>query len=271
MRTRQVLAWIVSTLMASPVLAGPTDLKSILDGSRHVLIVPVEPPPLTISTPGIVNQIAQAAGVEGSNGTSSSPIVSPAGSGMGTISAITMILTTPGSARAAGQVANRVESTVSEEGAWIPTRVVAALAAAELEKRGAASVRIRDGVQPIPELTDRSMTMSMHNWYGPLDRYFRASKSPYVYAAPETNSGDLVLEASIGNYEYAGGTFILAVRLKLVDPATGNVLSKGAGVSYRNIGKPAEAFSNQGERFKNAFAALAQELVEKSLRKMGLP
>ena len=65
MRTRQVLTWIVITLMASPVLAAPTDLKSILDGSRHVLIVPVEPPPLTISPPGFVNQVAQAAGVEG--------------------------------------------------------------------------------------------------------------------------------------------------------------------------------------------------------------
>ena len=114
------------------------------------------------------------------------------------------------------------------------------------------------------------MTLSMHNWYGPLDHYYRSEKTPIAYSAPEVSANDLVLEISIGNYEYSDGNLLLALRTKLVDPSNGAVLAKAASVSFKNIGRPDELFSHDCQGFKTAFASVGQELLDKDLKKLGL-
>jgi len=257
MRRANAVAWLLPALATIAAQAAVPEIDAIRHGLRHVVIVPVEPPPLVLSPPGMANEVAKAASVAPASGTEISP------------NTVAMIFETPGAARAAGNVAAEVGDVLAVQGNWIPTRILADVAASELQERGAKELRIRDGVEPIPGVTDRSVSFSMHNWYGPLDHYYRSDKTPFAYAAPDVNAGDLVLEVSLANFEYAGGSFILAVRTKLVDPSTGAVLAKAVSVSFKDIGKPADLFSQGGQGFKTAFSNIGGELVKKDLKKLG--
>ncbi|MBK6351553.1 MAG: hypothetical protein V9E93_05080 [Steroidobacteraceae bacterium] len=84
--------------------------------------------------------------------------------------------------------------------------MLAVLPAADAVASVAAQVRALQGAE------NRERTFTMHNWYQPVKDWFDRDRSPFEYAEPEVQPGELVLEVGLGNYEVMMDTITDAAR-----------------------------------------------------------
>jgi hypothetical protein len=254
--------------MVSIQAAEPPTAGDLADG-RGIVIVPLEPPPLALA-PGIDmgSALAMNTGVAMSlipdSGTAS------AGRGLAAVSGIVMLATLPEQSRRAAQVASAAEGALTASGAWIPTVELAKGARQLLVQSGHEGVRISDHLQPIPGIEKRERTITMHNWYGPINHWYRTDRTPFAYAEPEVASGELVLEVAISNYELeTDGQMFLFIATHLVDPATGRVLKRARKMVYDHGHKLGTLFAGDASGFKTAFNDLARRALADDLRAIG--
>jgi hypothetical protein len=274
---------MMALCLVAPTWGATPEISTILAGTRKVLIVPVEPPPLKFDSPGVTPIAAQVLGVRTDAGSGSGVApVTTAGKGVAAAGIVVGLVGASNAARESTDLTVQVVDALSAGGTWIPTRAVADIVASELTARGVKSIRVRDGLEPIPGVTDRSITFLMHNWYGPVGLYYDMTKSPFDYATTDVGSDELIIEVAMYRYIYNSccGPLVLGIQLKLVDPKSGATLAKARTWDMEGIrvmrtfnetgqSEPKVTFANGGAVFKTRFASKAQEVTETVLKKLG--
>lgn len=268
MKARLLLA--AALMLAAPVAAHAAEPPPSTPVAGAIVIVPLEPPPLTFG-PGINPEQALAANTGAGLSWSSSEAVAEAGRTLFVISGIVILASLPEQTRRANQRAESSEAVLNADGVWVPTVALADEAKALLTDAGASDVRISTQLRTVPGIENRERTITMHNWYRPIADWYGTSRTPFSYAAPEVLPGERVLEIGLTNYELGPGRVLyLLVSTRLVDPASGKVLKKARKFVDPEVAEPKALFADDAGAFKQAFAAAGRSALKDNLRSLGL-
>jgi len=220
----------------------------------RLAIVALEAPPLNIP-PGIAVTM--------------NPNATFGSAGGAILFGILLMAEAPEAAERAGAASNSIEELLSETDVWLPTKVLAEEVHAQLAEAQYEYVVVDPMVHPIPGLENRSYTYLMENWFRPIRSWYRSNPSEVNYMGiPE--DVDLVIEIGVSNYSYMNPKMNLQVHMRLVDPKTKELLRKTRKWKYFKMGKPEEAFANEGELFKETFTYWGGQLINAELVKMKL-
>jgi hypothetical protein len=264
--------WCLLAVMTLAVLPAADAAAGMAEQARErgIVIVPLESPPLTFG-PGIDAEQALAANTGAGLSWAASEAVAEAGRTLFAISGIVILASLPERTRQADKQATSAEAILNAADVWVPTVALAEEAQALLQQAGDWSVRRSDQVRPVPGIEKRERTITMHNWYQPIATWYGMSKTPFSYAAPEVNPGERVLEVALSNFELGPGRVLyVLVSTKLVDPATGKVVSKARRMVYPETADAKALFAGDASAFKQTFAAAGRDALRSNLRSMGL-
>ena len=255
-----LLSLLALVLPASPAGSGP----------GAIVLVPLEPPPLTFG-PGIDAEQALAANVSAGLSYATSPSVAEAGRALFAISGIIILASLPEQTRRADRQAESAEAVLNAADVWVPTVALAEEAKALLTEAGAADVRVSTQLRTVPGIENRERTITMHNWYQPIKDWYGMRRTPFSYSEPEVAPGERVVEVGLINYELGPGRVLyVLVSTKLVDPASGKVLRKADKLVYPDTGDPSTLFAGDASAFKQAFALAGRDALRSNLRSLGL-
>lgn len=265
-------AFMLTLVLAAscvPTHVHAKDAGSAVGAGTAIVIVPLEPPPLTFG-PGVDVGAALASNVGAGMSYSLSETTAQAGRALWVLSGIVMLVEAPRRSRLADRQAESAEAILNAQDVWVPTVVLAQEAQALLQAAGVTQVRVAEQVRVVPGIENRERTFTMHNRYQPVKDWFDQDTSPFRYAEPEFLRGELVLEIGLGNYEVMTDTMIVMVYTKLVDPATGATVAKERKYKYPTVGKTEELFRGDAAAFKTTFADTVRPAVRECLQKMRL-
>jgi len=234
---------------------------------RGIVIVPLEPPPLTFG-PGVDVGTALASNVGAGMSYSLGDATAQAGRALWVVSGIVMLVDAPRQARIADRQAESADAILNAKDVWVPTVALAQEAQALLQAAGVSQVRVAEQVQPLPGVKNRERTMTMHNWYQPVKDWFDRDRSPFQYSEPEVQPGEFVLEVGLGNYEVMKDTMFVMVYTKLVDPATGATIARARKYEYPTVGKTEPLFRGDASGFKTTFTDVARPALRECLQQM---
>lgn len=165
MNKSQLLVTVLALYaMTVPHAAAPSPSAP---GAGAIVIVPLEPPPLTFG-PGIDAGQVLVANTGTALSWASSESVAAAGRTLFVISGIVILASLPEQTRRANQRAESAEAVLNADGVWVPTVALAEEAKALLMDTGASDVRISSQLRTVPGIENRERTITMHNWYRPI-------------------------------------------------------------------------------------------------------
>ena len=82
-------------------------------------------------------------------------------------------------------------------------------------------------MQPIPGLADRHLNPLTRNWLGPMRSWYNQAEAPGSFQGEALGKMDTMVEIAILNYEInPDNQLSLQVLVKMVDPATGQVIGR---------------------------------------------
>jgi len=259
MRIRVFLCMVIVPLL----LAACVGLESKLsEGSarrlKHIHIVAMEPLPLRI--PGDFSKLYRPTSVGGNRTVQAVESVLAIGS---------LLLAAPNAQSHAEQTSHSIESYLNVPTPWIATLALAHEAQTLLRQRG-MSADLAPSVEPFADLTDRSYTLSMDNWLGPINDWYQDPGLQSGNQALAKIADALVMEVALSDYRLRKEKLHLRVLVRLIDPKSGEIIGRA---SASNDSSPADlTVSNEplATRFKMAFARASRQLLTQCLRELGL-
>lgn len=253
-----VFLFASSALTAGCVGPGIQPRPEALKGMTEIVIVPMEAPPLYIG-PGYA-------------ATGSASIVHflprytiGMARAVGVLSGVAVLLDL--SASSHRQVA--YPPLAQPAGDWIPSVELAAEAARLLSAAGKVA-RISPDIQPIPGIEERGMTFSMENWMAPIRSWYNDERPATRYAPHAAGQVSAVAELGVSNYEIQAGRLLLQVHVKLLDPASGQVIGRARASSFTELPSMDEVFATDAERLKQSVARAGNALVLSCLQELGV-
>ncbi len=269
MRSLRFLAGISACSMLS-ACAGttfPHPLDTVAR-SHRIVVIPLEPPPLYV-VPGV----SVPAGTAMSTGASMTIIpdaaTQAAGAGIWALGGIMMLLSAPAMKRETIRVGAAADEILSSSEPWTPTIGLAAEASQTLVASGCRSISL-SSVLPLNGVKVRGRTLSMMNWYDPIDDWYTLEKSPYEYGPFGVAEDDYVLEVEMASSIPSPGLICVTSNAKLIDPSTGQVLARAAALAQTSCKELPALFSEGGKGLKAMLLQLGMEALAKDLAEMGL-
>lgn len=262
----------LSLLFAFTLLSGCVSLQvksseAKLSTIRAIAVIPLEPPPL--------------AGVSVSKGwgaelTSTAirlsmipdPNIQPGARALALVFGVAMLIEAAAAGAEKPEQSARLEDIPSQQRAWVPTLVLAEEARTQLTAKGARKVVPITKYYRLP-VASQERTWHMENWLAPIRRWYNAELSAVEYTGL-AEPVDAVLEIGLLNYELHGGLLVMQVMIKLIDPATKQVVGRARNAAFPDTGSLEELLKNDGRRFQQLFTETATKLVNKSLNDLGL-
>jgi hypothetical protein len=227
---------------------------------QDVLVVAMEPPPLMVP-PRFESAIL---------GTLPKYPIQAARAG-GVLASVAILAEMPFAARRSTEASRRLEELLSQDGPWEPTKILAQEAASRLAAAGQRRVILRPQMQPIPGLGDRHFNPLTRNWLGPIRSWYNQAEAPGRFQGEALGKMDAVVEIAILNYEInPDNQLSLQVLVKMVDPATGQVIGRAQASDHFGIGAPEQACAKGGQHFKEIFGPKGKELMAKCLKEIGV-
>lgn len=261
-----LLMLILLCACTAPQIKVPSDA---LRGTRKILVVPIEPPPLHLPPGGssTAEIFRTAQGLSWIPDQSTQTI----GNTGAMLFGILMLAKLPEAAQRSAKVSKNLEEMLSDEEAWIPTFVLAREVSNRITSLSSHDVVVAQNIYKIPGVERRENTWHMENWLGPIRNWYNQKNSPFNYTEQVFQKTDYVLEVGLLNYEIApGNRLVVQVLLKLIDPRTGGVLGRTRNWAYPKYGAIQELFDNEGKGFKKLFTETGVILVAKSLKDIGM-
>lgn len=249
----------ILVMLLSACVAGPksVDLKAVSQIEK-VLVVALEPTPL--EAPALLNSKSTVAMF---------PEMAYGSAGGAVLFGILLASEAPEATSAKEGASRTAEQLLSESDPWLPTIVLAGLARDHLLEGGIGRAAVDPDVRPIPGLEDRSISFLMLNWGRPIGKWYGSDLTELDYSSIPDDV-DAVLEVALANYTYPHSEGYLTVYLRLVDPETKAVLARTTKYTDYKVGRPQEAFADNGLIFKERFASSGGELIRKCLASIGL-
>jgi hypothetical protein len=193
--------------------------------------------------------------------------------GFAVFNTIAILSELPEASKRSGELSLSYQAVLDQKGAWVPTAVLANEVQAQLAAQGIQAT-VAPRVKPIPGVKDRSPTLFMENWLAPIRAWYNDTAPTPDYGDHPWDKSLYVLEVGVINYEIdrAGG-LLLQVAMKVIDPASGQVIGRARAANPWNMPKLApldQAFADNGSRFKDAFVLTGRESARRCLAELGL-
>lgn len=240
--------------------------SDVFSSIRRILIVPVEPPPLTL-TPAIFDAWPASSG-DVSIGNLYPP---DAAAALFIISGIAALSRLPEYHNIRTKALTTLDEWYASDQSWIPTRILCHESVALISSSRSYEIIVRQALYTPSSLKSREVTLTMENWLAPLREWYNQEKPALSPDDYNRNDIDAVLEVGILNYEMITGNILsIQVFTKLIDVTSGNVEARDRCYAQINVGAPYDLFKNGGHRFKKIFKEAGGRLLECSLKKIGL-
>jgi hypothetical protein len=284
------LAAFIGVQLTACVSASIAPKEGALQSVRTISLVPVESPPLLLHANSKEDRaaIAEALGTTSRGAASGSSAagasdasVAEAGSapasGLAGLGAVYPAAGAVGGMLMLSEAASAGTKTPGEAGTvvmadpdktWEPSVEFAGAAVVLLKDRGTFEAQVIDGYAKLP-IADRSVTWHMENWLGPLRRWY-GSDSSYVDYASLGSRPDLMLEIGVLNYEYFANRLLLQVWVRLIKPATGEVLGRARSAGRSEPQSLPSLLQNDAAGMKRLVTELGNPLVANCLAEVGL-
>lgn len=246
-------------LVAGCVGAPIQPAAGVSQSAKRIYVVPMETHPLGVP-PGMTSTIG---GLGGSLQTAR---------GFGIFNTIAIMLEASSPAAKNDGLSQSMVAALSTKELWSPSAVLGQETRSQLASRGVEATTSSD-FRPIPNVTDRSYTLTLENWMGPIRDWYNDSGPVKGYESMNSQGPLLVLEVGLSNYEIAGGQLFVQVHMKLIDPTDGRVVGRTRAANPFDMPKvtPLETtFANSGKEFKEIFATTSRALIRTCLSDLGL-
>jgi hypothetical protein len=226
---------------------------------HDVLVVAMEPPPLMVpprfqsailgTIPKYPLELARVGGV---------------------VTSVAILAEMPAAAKRSAAASQRLQELLSQEGPWEPTMILAREAAARLSATGQRQVTVRPKIEPIPGLANRHNPLTK-NWQGPIRTWYNQAQASAAFQGETMAKKDAVVEIAILNYEINPDNQLhLQVLMRVVDPATGQIIGRGRVGERFAVGPHDQAFTRNLRQFKEVFTQRGKDLVARCLTEAGL-
>ena len=226
---------------------------------QDVLVVAMEPPPLMVpprfesailgTLPKYPIQVARVGGV---------------------VAAVAILAEMPVAGKRSTDASRRLEDLLSQDGPWEPTKILAQEAASPLSTSNQRRVTVNRKIQPIPGLADRHNPLTK-NWLSPIRTWYNQAETAATLQGEITANTDSMVKIAILTYEITPDSQLsLQVLLKVVDPASGQVMGRGRAGERFSVSAPDQPFTRNLQQFKEIFAQKGKELVARCLTEVGL-
>ena len=226
---------------------------------QGVLVVAMEPPPLMVP-PRFASAIL---------GTIPKYPLPLARAG-GVVTSVAILAEMPAARQRSTEASRRLEELLSQDSPWEPTKILAQEAAARLAASGQRRATVNPKIQPIPGLADRHNPLTK-NWQGPIRNWYNQPEAPGGIPGEAGAKPDAVVQVAILNYEITPDSQLnLQVLLKVVDPASGQVLGRGRASERFTVSEPNQPFTRNLRLFKDIFRQRGKDLVARCLTEAGL-
>jgi len=259
---KHICSLLIIVIIAGCMVSEKRLAAERLSGIRKIVVVPVEPPPLTLG-PAILEALGDV------------PVISgypPEGvAALTLISGIVVLTQQSKYEEKRENVLKVLEEWYSNDKTWVPTRVLAQEAANKISKTNSFEVILKKEMLTLP-VEKRETTLLMENWYAPLRAWYNKDTSTLNIDEYQRQGVDAILEVGIVNYDIYRGYFVMQVLTKLVSVPSGKVEARARFITDNPppIGLPDELFRNQGEKFKKIFMIEGRKQLNDNLKKIGL-
>lgn len=240
--------------------------SDVFSSIRQILIVPVEPPPLTM-TPAIFDAWpASSADVSIGN------LYPPDAAGaLFIISGIAALARLPKYENIRSKALTTLDEWYASDESWVPTRILCQESVPLISSSRSYEIIVRQALYTPPSLKSREVTLTMENWLAPLREWYNQEKPALGPEEYNRKDIDAVLEVGIINYEIiTGNKLSIQVFTKLIDVTSCIVEARDRCYAQIDVGDPYELFKNGGHRFKKIFKEAGGRLLACCFRKIGL-
>ncbi|WP_020565067.1 hypothetical protein [Methylosarcina fibrata] len=152
---------------------------------------------------------------------------------------------------------------------WSPSRMLAQDAAEQLTT-DRLKATLSDSFYRLP-MPGGDRAAEQGAWREAISRWYEQDRSSVDYRQADLNRIDAVLEVGISSYRIFENQTSLKVLVKLVDPATGQVIGRSSAQTQAAEDSAKSLLSRESERFKTLIAGLGRKLVARNLSELGLP
>lgn len=152
---------------------------------------------------------------------------------------------------------------------WSPSRVLAQDAAEQLNS-DRIKATLSDSFYRLP-MSGGNRAAEPGAWHDAISRWYGQDRSSVDYRQADLSRIDAVLEVGISSYRIFENQTSLKVLVKLVDPATGQVIGRSSAQTQAAEDSAQSLLSRESERFKTLIAGLGRKLVARNLSDLGLP
>jgi len=273
MKRYSVLLVLLAALSAclAPSMKPPADK---LGAIRTILVIPVEPPPLEV-TPDLMESGIPATYWQ----SETTPI---------DLFYERKIYRHPGGVLIAGLVSHHdrapetvlprtpaasentpgLEPTASLEETWAPTLVLAREAVSQLTSGGLKAVSAGHYYR-LP-ISPRDRARDLTEWRSAIRQWYNQDASPVDYRLHGPERIDAVLEVGIGTYRIFETQMPLQVLVKLINPATRQVIGRAGVEVFPVKGTAQTLLAHEAEKFKETVAETGAQLIRRGLGDLGL-
>ena len=257
---------LIIVALAGCVASQKTARPEIFSSIHKIVIVPVEPPPLSL-TPAIFD-----AWPDVSDDVHIANLYSPRAVGpLVLIGGIVVATKLPNAVKRRADVLKTLDEWYASDRAWVPTRVLGHEAANRISADRSYEVIVRQELHTPSSLVKREATWHMENWYAPLRKWYNQDRPALIPEEYNRQDIDAFLEIGILNYEFiTGNKLSIQVLTKLVSVSSGKVEARNRSYAQVQLGTPEELFRNQGEQFKQILMSVGGRLLESNLRQIGM-
>ncbi|HYE35158.1 hypothetical protein [Methylocaldum sp.] len=266
---------LVLLVALSACLAPPIKPPADKSGGLHtILVIPVEPPPLEVMPDLIESRLP----IYRQNDTVPFDLFlekkiyrNPGGvliAGLVSHDDIVPVAAPPRTTAAPENVFG-LEPAASLAESWTPTLVLAREAAALLTAGGLNAISAEHYYR-LP-IAPRNRTANLAYWHGAIRQWYNADTSPVDYRSHGSERVDAVLEVGIGTYKIFESQTPLQVLVKLIDPATGQVIGRTGADASPIAGAAPTLLDHEAEKFKKFVSDLGAKLVHRGLTDLELP
>jgi hypothetical protein len=163
-----------------------------------------------------------------------------------------------------------LEPVASLQNHWSPTLILAQEVASQLQTNRVKAV-MSEHYYPLP-MAKEDRNANLGNWHDAIEQWYGQNKSAVDYRQSQPKNGvDAIVEVGIGRYRIFDAQTSLMVMIKVIDPATGQVIARTAEKTYSVENSAQALLIPEADKLKLLVQKMGAELITRGLNELGLP
>ncbi|CAA9891500.1 conserved hypothetical protein [Candidatus Methylobacter favarea] len=163
-----------------------------------------------------------------------------------------------------------LEPEASLQNHWSPTFILAQEVVSQLKANQVKAIMSKH-YHPLP-MAKEDRNANLGNWHDAIESWYGQDKSAIDYRqSGRANGVDAIVEVGIGRYRIFDAQTSLMVMIKLIDPATGQVIARTSAKTYSVEDSAQALLAPEADKFKLTVQKMGAKLITHELNELGLP